>query len=158
MATDLQIIESFLESLKVDTQAEIRKKGKVATGETVNSLKVKVDAKGGELVGAEFFRQRLDGRGPSRGGGGGGGSSLREKVLLWIRVKGIGANAKEQESLSWAISKSIHEKGTKQFREGRKSGIIEAVINDQKLGNLREQIEQNQLVNIRSEVLREFRR
>lgn len=158
MPSDFEIIEAFLEELKVDTQAEIQKKGKVATGETIKSLKVKMDSHGGELLGAKFFRQRLDGRGPTRGGGGGGSGSLRDRVLVWIRAKGIGANAKEQESLSWAISKTIHEKGTKQFREGRSSGIIEAVINDRKLGNLRERIEQNQLLNIRSEIEREFRR
>ncbi len=124
-------IEAFLKVLQVEIRANIKSKGKEATGDTGAALKVKMDKKGGELVGAVHMEALESGRGPTRRGRG-PGPTLQQAVLRWIKAKGIRSELTD-ESLSWAISKSLHAKGDLLHQSRRHSGVLSEVINKETL-------------------------
>lgn len=69
-----------------------------------------------------------DGRGPSKSGSSPG--KLYPRILQWTIDKGISAkNDAERRSMAYAITKKIHESGTRLFRKGGNSGVLSEVIN-----------------------------
>lgn len=74
------------------------------------------------------------GRGPTKQSQGG---VLFRQILKWLDDKGI----PEKEEMSrrtqaFLITRSIHERGTKAFREGRKTGVLSDIINSDEIDNL----------------------
>ena len=66
------------------------------------------------IYASPYIRVLIDGRKPTREGATKGNPTLQMVILDWIRRKSIQPDKPNmtQESLSWAISKSIHKNGT----------------------------------------------
>lgn len=71
------------------------------------------------------------GRGPTRNNQGG---KLYPAIRKWVDDKGVGEPAK-RDGIAWAITKSIHKKGTRAFpNKGPK--VLSSVINDRLIDDI----------------------
>ena len=130
--TDQEIIKKFLDNVKAEIAVRLPK----VTGKTARSLKVRTNKKGGLLEADAHIFALEDGRRPTGSGGGSRGTeSLQKRILKWVKLKGIATEGNEV-SLSWAISKSIHAKGTKLYQQGGGSGVLSSVISEQRVESL----------------------
>lgn len=91
--------------------------GTTATGESKNSLRYEINEEGTKIVltvfGKPYFSVVETGRKP----GGGISSEMIDNITKWVNVRG------KEESMVWAIAKTIDQKGTKLYREGGRTDI-----------------------------------
>lgn len=134
----------FLSSITKDLIEEQRRLGVRASGKSARSLNSKVLFSGkkgiAQLRGSDYWEFQFYGRGPSRGGRGGPGY-LQKAIREWLDTKPFasGFDAAKKDSLSWAISKKIHERGTLRGRSSRFPGIdFDKIINKHKRQLLRD--------------------
>ena len=131
--TDKEIILQFLTTVK----DEIKSRIKSTTNKTSDSLEVvMLGETHGQLLAADYIMALEHGRAPTRSGASSGSPTLRERIYAWAKINGIGSSEKELTSLSWAISKSIHTKGTLLYRTGGHSGIIFKSFNESRISDL----------------------
>lgn len=76
------------------------------------------------------------GRGPTRNSQGG---VLLQQIRKWIDAKGITPDKGTKEGLAYAITKKIHEQGTRTFRKGGQP-VISSVVNDATINDIETQI------------------
>lgn len=72
------------------------------------------------------------GRGPTKNSQGG---VLYAQIRRWVDDKGIGQAAK-RDGIAYAITKTIHEKGTKAFRDKDGPKVISSVIDERLIDRL----------------------
>lgn len=115
-------IEKYLNAVSKRIVEEQDNKGIKASGDSAKSLEVQADANSGTLTGAHYFKYQVQGRGPTVKSGQG---LLRKAILKWLQVKSWsrGFDIKKQTSLSYAISKRIHERGTLRGRSQEYPGL-----------------------------------
>jgi len=95
-----------------------------------------------EITASPYIRVLIDGRGPTRPGASRGNPTLQQTILSWINRHSITARANNQgkiptpEQLSWAISKSIHLRGTKLYQQGGGNNIYDNIITNARIENL----------------------
>jgi len=95
-----------------------------------------------EITASPYIRVLIDGRGPTRAGAKRGNPTLQQTILSWINRHSITARANKQgkiptpEQLSWAISKSIHLRGTKLYQQGGGNNIYDNIITNARIENL----------------------
>jgi len=131
------IVKAFAEGVIKGIQDNIRNKQVTsfgamnASGKMADSLGYSFDGKTLRIFSSEkFFTVLETGRGPSKGGGGGGdGPTLKESIEEWITDKPVALQGITKKSLAYLIAKGIHEKGTKLFQQGGKSGVISDYTN-----------------------------
>lgn len=103
----------FLNQIK----ANLDSTGTTATGESKNSLRYEITEEGAKIVlsvfGKPYFSVVETGRKP----GGGISRDMIDNITKWVAARG------KEESMVWAIAKSIDQKGTKLFREGGRTDI-----------------------------------
>jgi len=82
------------------------------------------------IYASPYIRVLIDGRKPTREGASKGNPTLQETILDWIRRKSIQPDKPNmtQESLSWAISKSIHKRGTLLYQRGGGNRIFDNIL------------------------------
>lgn len=88
-----------------------------------------------------YIRTLIDGRPPTSSGAAKGTPTLQQIIRVWIDEKGIAprpVNGKTPtlESLSWAISKSIHMRGDLLYQKGGGNNIFDSIITEDRLNNL----------------------
>lgn len=90
-----------------------------------------------------FISVLWKGRKPTRQGATRGTPTLQQSILQWLKVKGIQPVSKTEssktdalESMSWAISKSIHLHGTLLYQKGGKPNPFDAVLNQSRIDSL----------------------
>lgn len=135
-----EIVEA-LEALKERIAQNIIEQGKNATGKTIASMYVEVDGEHYRLIGRPYFAALQTGRQPTPPGTPPSVPTLQQAILEWVEAKGL-ANGNEAVSLSWAISKSIHQKGTKLWQRGGGDDVYSSAI-DETLLSLRQLLEKN---------------
>ena len=122
-----EFLEELLTNIMNDIKKDLKSNGQFASGETERLFEVKLlptkNGIEGVLFGPSYLQALITGRGPTRSGGGSGSQTLQQKILEWMKIKGIGAG-EEQEGISWAISKKMHEEGNKLFRDGRNTELL----------------------------------
>lgn len=107
---ELEIVGAFMANVLV---AEIFAKGKVATGNLIDSVEYQVVNKGDkfvvDLLADRYIFNVSEGR---RAGypNGGDGSFLRA-LIEWVKVKSIETDDKKARAAAWAIRESIFKKG-----------------------------------------------
>jgi hypothetical protein len=87
-------------------QQELRRSGKVATGNLVKSISFKISGNSITLSGLPYLKWVDEGRKPGK-------MPPVSKILPWVRVKKITFSGKTQEQTAWGIAKSIGKKGIK---------------------------------------------
>lgn len=155
--TDKEIAEQFLGSVKSEIVMRHLRLGQKATGQTIESLRVRATDVGGVLVGAAHIFALDRGRGPTRGGSG-SGKSLQQRIYDWLGFSKYGlsyTDDKERISLSWAISKVIHKRGTQIFRQGG-SGLLANLVTAARLKALTGAFGEKKRLQFTSEILRVF--
>jgi len=115
---------------------------KEAAGSFGDTIKTEVSEKGFEITISSLVNVLIDGRPPTSSGASAGNPTLQQSILSWIQSKGIAPRANARgvtpsvQSLSWAISKSIHRDGTKLYQQGGGNNIFEGIITDQRIDSL----------------------
>lgn len=74
-----------------------------------------------------------EGRGPSKRSDGG---QLFAQIRQWIDDKGITPKNGSKTSLAWAITQSIHKRGTKAFRTKNGPDFFEKTLDDARINKL----------------------
>lgn len=82
------------------------------------------------IYASPYIRVLIDGRKPTREGAAKGNPTLQMVILDWIRRKSIQPDKPNmtQEGLSWAISKSIHKRGTLLHQRGGGNRIFDNIL------------------------------
>lgn len=92
--------------------------------------KIKDNDKGFQILASPYIRVLIDGRAPTKEGAPRGNPTLQQAILAWIERHNIQPRlaTMSQESLSWAISKSIHKNGTKLYQRGGGNRIFDPIL------------------------------
>lgn len=82
------------------------------------------------IYASPYIRVLIDGRKPTSEGAAKGNPTLQMVILDWIRRKSIQPDKPNmtQEGLSWAISKSIHKRGTLLYQRGGGNRIFDNIL------------------------------
>lgn len=151
MRSDFEILTQFKDTL-VEQLASVSGShfGPTIEGEVYE------DGSGLEIRADKYIGVLIDGRGPTKQGAQKGSPTLQQMILDWIRKKSItpqiqrNRKAMTQVQLSWAISKSIHRKGTKLYQQGGGNNIFDPFINDQRIDALLSVIEKSYITKVES--------
>lgn len=124
MADLKQIFEQFIK--------EVEPKIKAVVGSFASTIEseIKEDDKGLTIYASPYIRVLIDGRAPTRQGAPRGNPTLQQVILAWIERKNITPSTADitREGLSWAISKSIHKKGTLLYQRGGGNRIFDPIL------------------------------
>jgi hypothetical protein len=125
-----EIFEKFIR----EVEPEIKKK----VGSFSSSVESEIRVDGFTIYASPYIRVLIDGRKPTRDGASKGNPTLQQVILDWIERHSIQPNeiGMTQESLSWAISKSIHKKGTLLYQRGGGNRIFDDILTTQREDNL----------------------
>lgn len=145
-----EIIDQWFRKLEED----LKKQVPVATGKTRDSIRAVTRKKGGTIVGGAQIGALIDGRKPTKRGAKKGSPTLQQVIFQWIEAKSIRPreSSMSKESLSWAISQSIHKKGYR-----GKPDLFATVLNQNRIDALLKSLLKNELTDITSSVLKEFK-
>lgn len=109
-----------------DIRANMGAAGQNATNETSHSLRIEVTAEGGKhrlkLFGRPYFmtvqtgRKPTPGKKPSR--------EMINRITAWVEARGMDLDA------VWAIAVNINKKGTRLWREGGRTDIVDPAVDD----------------------------
>lgn len=125
----IQRLERWLIDFGNKLRIEQGRKGIVATGASARSLREEVKRDGqnfvGRIYGFNYWEYQVRGRGPTPGGAKRGRPTLRERIRLWLDYKPFsrGLRPKIKDSMSYAIAKNIHRRGTLRGNDPRYPGI-----------------------------------
>lgn len=119
----LSIVSEELEVLKERIVANHRAACQVASGRTIESMKVERTEDGGILWGRNAFGTLETGRKPGKVPKG-----FSDIILQWMEDKGIKAN--HPKSFAFLVARKISEEGTKLFRDGGRNDIYSPEIID----------------------------
>lgn len=129
------IIKQHLEAVKTGIIQHMSQQGRIASGRSVASLEVNVNANGGYLEGASSFLTMERGRGP-----GNVPRNFTSIIRDWIIAKGIsyqnlipknGTPEQGLTRLSGAIAYSIMKNGTKLYRDKGYNDIFDTVLKEE---------------------------
>lgn len=152
------IISEHLERMRARISENIEANGQRASGRTQKSLRWEASDTSGTLYGRSFFESLEHGRGPTRNGGDG---TLWSVIRQWIIDKGIAvriipyktdrphkytAEERSLNAMAYAITRRIHESGTRLYRDGGRSDVYTSVINEEKpliLRDLKKKMNEN---------------
>lgn len=159
--TNLQpILEQFGAALEADIKQAIPK----VTGETADSVEKIVTPTSLTIIADEHIGALVDGRAPTRSGASSSGKTLQQRILEWIEAKGItpkvnksGSSSPTKEALSWAISKSIHTRGTLLYQRGGGNNIFATIITESRISALIKTITNDQTLAIESDLIKQFK-
>ena len=90
----------------------------------------------GTIWGLEYTGALQFGRGPSKKAG--SGESLQDRILQWIRDKGLTFDIPIR-SLAYLIARKIHREGTQYFKQGG-TDLIDSVITDKRMEEILDKI------------------
>jgi len=109
---------------------EVEPQIKQAVGSFAPTIESEVKDYSFTIYASPYIRVLIDGRKPTSEGATKGSPTLQETILDWIRRKSIQPDKPNmtQESLSWAISKSIHKRGTLLYQRGGGNRIFDNIL------------------------------
>jgi len=126
MQTTEQLLNNNGKQLITGIQTNMEKAGQNATGETANSLEIEIQQVGTKfkliLTGRPFFltvqtgRRPTPGKKPSR--------QMIDNITKWVDARGIDISA------VWAIATKIQNEGTKLWREGGRTDIVNPAVDE----------------------------
>jgi len=109
---------------------EVELQIKQVVGSFVPTIESEVKDYSFTIYASPYIRVLIDGRKPTSQGASKGNPTLQMVILEWIRRKSIQPDKPNmtQESLSWAISKSIHKRGTLLYQRGGGNRIFDNIL------------------------------
>lgn len=145
-----KIIQQFSKALSVDLKKAIP----VASGKTRDSLRVDNRKKGFTIFVGAQINAIIDGRKPTKTGAKKGSPTLQKIILDWIKVSSITPRESSMslESLSWAISNSIHRDGVK-----GKGDIFAGIITKSRIDSLTKTILKDRLPEVQSDLIKSIK-
>lgn len=137
------MIEDIFKKIGDEIIVEMKTALPKVSGKTANSLELKVTPTSLEIWGDKTIGAIIEGRKPTKAGAKQTGEkTVQQSVLEWIKLKGITPkeSSMSQESLSWAISKSIHKNGYK-----GKPDLFKNIVNKSKIDSISEMVLNSQI-------------
>ena len=116
-----------------------------------------------EISGSPYLITLIDGRPPTSPNAKKGNPTLQQILLDWIKQKGIIPRPLENgqfptlESLSWAMSKSMHKKGDLLYQRGGTNNPFDAIITTSRLDNLLNLFSNDLLIDVNNAVIKDFK-
>lgn len=158
---DTDILQSFAARFIQDLRESMDSSGVTASGNFNRTLKATITPNSVVVTGQRYAGAIEVGRKPTSGGGNG---ALLAAIRQWIIDKNISATGTNPESLAYAITKSIHKKGTRLHQSlnggsdyyGRSapSRVITEVIEDGRIEKLAESVVLDVISQFRSEIFK----
>lgn len=114
------------------------------------------------IFASEFITTLIDGRRPTRANAPAGNPNLQKILFAWIRAKGIVPRPNKKgivptlESLSFAMSRSMHEKGDLLYQRGGGNNIFDPILTRQRFDSLFNTFADNYSLKIESEILKQI--
>lgn len=151
-------LDRFGHDIVTEIKSTMEARGAVATGATRDSLRYEAGADYVEIIGDKAFVWIEKGRGPTKQGSGTTGEeTLREKLVRWIKAKGIETDEKEVTRMSWALATKIHREGTALHRAGATRFVYSDIITKQRLQRLKKDLGAAVIASVKSELLTAFK-
>lgn len=119
----MELVSSELEALKQRIIENHRSAGQVASGRTIDSLKVEITEDGGVLWGRSAFGTLETGR-----KGGKVPAGFWKIIRQWMDDKGI--QVEKPDSFAYLVARKIAKEGTQLFRNGGRSDIYSPEVKD----------------------------
>jgi hypothetical protein len=133
MSIQSELLKKYGEILAEQFRQSVPK----VTGKTAASIVAVAGDDFIEIYGSKYIFALEFGRKPTSSGASAGTPTLFDAIKEWATAKGIIADeSKDSMSIVWAITKSIHEKGTLLFQSGVPSGVLSKVIDTINLDQL----------------------
>ena len=132
--TDKEILQQFADALVPELKS--------VSGRFAPSIESEVTETSITIYASPYIRVLIDGRGPTGPGASKGSPTLQQIIRAWIDQKSITPRANASgiiptlDQLSWAISKSIHAKGTLLYQRGGGNNIYDTIITKSRIDNL----------------------
>lgn len=144
-----EIIKQFGDKLVSDIKKALPK----ASGKTAASVVIDFQDDGFTISGNASIGALVNGRKPTKSGAKKGSPTLQESILEWIEVMSIKPREENmtQLQLSWAISNSIHRKGTKGH-----PGLLEHELSPNRFDSLAKTLLDEQTTVISSQILNQW--
>jgi hypothetical protein len=129
--TNDEIIKEEIDAILVDIIKVYNESGRRASGEFEKGLEAVYEHNKGTIKGFVY----LAGRGKTKKKGKSGEPTLQERILDWLKIKGIRPIKKKMKlrSLAYLIARKIHEKGTKRSEWLK---IYEEVITPERIDSI----------------------
>jgi len=126
-------IENIIKQAAEKLVAEMQSKVPRVTGKTAESIEAVVTPNSLTILGGKQIGAIINGRGPTKPNAPKGNPTLQQSILSWLQAASITPReaGMSQESLSWAISKSIHKNGYK-----GKGDIFKDVLTENKIADI----------------------
>ena len=144
------IVTTFGEALVRDLKDATPK----ASGATADSIRLEVTSNGFIVYGGEQIEVLMEGRGPTKAGAAKGNPTVQEQIFDWIKARSITPKetTMSQLSLSWAISRSIHQKGFK-----GKGDFYSDILTDKRFGTLIASLLEQKAISLQSTLVKQFK-
>lgn len=144
-----EIIKQFGDKLVSDIKKALPK----ASGKTAASVVIDFQDDGFTISGNASIGALINGRKPTSSGAKKGSPTLQESILEWIQALSIQPREQSmtQLQLSWAISNSIHRKGTKGH-----PGLLEHELSPNRFDSLTKTLLDEQTTVISSQILKQW--
>ncbi|HRP59984.1 MAG TPA: hypothetical protein PK833_06810 [Vicingus sp.] len=144
-----EIIKQFGDRLVDDVKKALPK----VSGNTAASVKIDYTDDGFTITGNASIGALVNGRKPTKSGAKKGSPTLQESILEWVQALSIQPREESmtQLQLSWAISNSIHRKGT----IGRPD-MFDDVLNSNRFDSLAKTLLNEQTTVISSQILKQW--
>lgn len=135
MKTNDEIIQEEIQSILDDIIKKYEESGRKVTGEFEKGLSAEFKPNEATIKGYVY----LAGRGSTKKKGKAGEPTLQERILEWIKNRGIRSKKKEikQNSLAYLIARKIHKEGTNKDSWLR---VYEEVITPERIDSIIEKI------------------
>lgn len=122
-AFNKEAIFSVLQVIRKRVIGDQDSKGIRSSGQSAKSLQIEEIAKGGQLVGDDYFQQQVAGRRPGK-------FPPIKSILDWINEKGINPTDISKKSLAFIIARKIAKKGTDIFLHKRQALAVAEIVED----------------------------
>jgi hypothetical protein len=124
-----------------------------ATGQSSKSLRSEyifdASIEGIEIWGKSSLAAVEFGRKPTSTGAAAGSPTLIEAIKDWIAAKGLSLNP-------YAVANKIHRMGTLQYRKGGKRGLLEGVLDQNRVAQLLKDLGTNEIMNIKGTLIKDI--
>lgn len=141
-----EALKKELLNLSKDLKSELQNKNVNASGALSNSIEVKIFEKDNTFIGQILANRYIDtidkGRGKTRNFTGG----LFEAIKEWLQFGKY--NLPNTDSVAYAITKNITNKGSYLFRNNINRNVVGSVLNENALNELSKKIAEKEKINI----------
>ncbi len=145
-----ELLASMVQALRTYPQKPFGRPAH-ASGKTERALSFEAADDYLELLGPEHVQALISGRGPTGSSAAAGEPRLYEVLAQWAQDKGLGLReGQTYEQLGRALAYRIHKEGTALYRAGGGSGLLQSVLTQDFLENLKARIAAGELVAISS--------